>query len=1087
MPHVSIWLILASLNRLPTPISGVQLDLLPNHAYGVTSSVATFFAILPNFPSWLLMDSPPTAGSASKPRQLGLAPTLFVVAFAFLLASFPARNSEIWLHLATGRRIVETQSLGTPLSGQPEERSTGHSWLFDVAAYGLFSIGGGSALVLAKAALAAVLAALLLNLSHRNAGVWIPVVCTMLALLAISMRLLVYPATLSYFLFGTTLWLLYRHRRRDLRKQELAPPWPLLLVFMLWPNCDSSFVIGLAVVAFDGLGRLFDILGGNSDEVHGNQTAVGCLSRTICWVMLLGCASAINPSHVRAFVEAPELQWLGIGNPADGAAAQWVSSPFHGAVWGTFGTTPAGLAYVPLLGLGLFSFFIIPRRERWRRFLPWLGLALLSAVQVRAVPYFAVLAGPVLAWNLQDFFARQRAPVSAGVPSRWVGLSAKLLGGTLACAFLAAAWPGWLQAPPYEPRRWAVETAPGLEGAAQTVQQWRRQGKLAPDAVGLHVSADTAYAFAWFNPQNPGMLDPALWAGILRAHDAPADWEARLRAAHINHLVVQANDRQRLLTILERLAEDSERWPLLAVAGDVAVFGWRDPAKKSPSDAFAGWELKLDEMAFHPAPNQRAPRVPAERQPDPTWAAFWQPRPPRLLELDEAAWHLSWGEAQRRWAPYRRVTLLDTTMSAGIVGALANWNSHASLIELDFRWTLMAPAAPEAGQGPDSLPARARFAFDVNQRMAFNRDDTPPGSLLLAIRGARRALARDPNNAQAQWVLGDSYARMLRETRERARGQQFPQLARLRRVQASAALNQAIALRPDFAPAHLQLGSLYLDLGFADLALSHLRIYRDLNQRSRRVAELNSAEVRDEQSHYDRVLKQLASQVETAAVNFAADATHMRVLDRAQLALNKGLALTARDILENSDLSFFGPDGMVMQQEIQLLTGRSQLVRDWTSVEHKNLIGATTFHWLQTQARAALGHYAAAREQCNLLAVANHAEDAAGTRAALALEVGKGVLADRPVQMSLPAALWRGAERLSLGKFAHERARSLRDEANANVLLGLLALEEGSSDEADVAFRLALSIWQGAEVAETGSGLDFAGRRTAQDGLEWLK
>jgi hypothetical protein len=75
---------------------------------------------------------------------------------------------------------------------------------------------------------------------------------------------------------------------------------------------------------------------------------------------------------------------------------------------------------------------------------------------------------------------------------------------------------------------------------------------------------------------------------------------------------------------------------------------------------------------------------------------------------------------------------------------------------------------------------------------------------------------------------------------------------------------------------------------------------------------------------------------------------------------------------------------------------------------------------------------------------------------------------------------WRAWERArSLGRAARP-VTSLRDEANANTFRGLLALERGDVDEAEVAFRLALDLWQG------GAGLDFKARPLAEDGLRWL-
>src|SRR5262245_20319318 len=66
---------------------------------------------------------------------------LIVCALAFLLASTPARNSDLWLHLASGRLLAQGQFGQDPFSST----TTGvfwvnHSWLSDAALYGLHAL-----------------------------------------------------------------------------------------------------------------------------------------------------------------------------------------------------------------------------------------------------------------------------------------------------------------------------------------------------------------------------------------------------------------------------------------------------------------------------------------------------------------------------------------------------------------------------------------------------------------------------------------------------------------------------------------------------------------------------------------------------------------------------------------------------------------------------------------------------------------------------------------------------------------------------------------------------------------------------------
>src|SRR5262249_10649584 len=91
---------------------------------------------------------------------------LLVAALGFLLASFPARNSDIWLHLARGRLLLS--------EGQFHQ-----GWLYDLVCYGLYAAFGGTGLALFKAALAAGIALLMLQLSRvAGQGWWLPAFCT---------------------------------------------------------------------------------------------------------------------------------------------------------------------------------------------------------------------------------------------------------------------------------------------------------------------------------------------------------------------------------------------------------------------------------------------------------------------------------------------------------------------------------------------------------------------------------------------------------------------------------------------------------------------------------------------------------------------------------------------------------------------------------------------------------------------------------------------------------------------------------------------------------------------------------------------
>jgi hypothetical protein len=105
----------------------------------------------------------------------------------------------------------------------------------------------------------------------------------------------------------------------------------------------------------------------------------------------------------------------------------------------------------------------------------------------------------------------------------------------------------------------------------------------------------------------------------------------------------------------------------------------------------------------------------------------------------------------------------------------------------------------------------------------------------------------------------------------------------------------------------------------------------------------------------------------------------------------------------------------------------------------------------------------------------------------MTLMIGQAVLEEAPGPWSMAGQLWRDFRRGDFRNRVGGLARILRQEADATVLRGLLALEQGDVDEAEVAFRLALGLWKDPAAAASGAGLDFNGRPVAQGCLEWLK
>lgn len=339
-------------------------------------------------------------------------------------------------------------------------------------------------------------------------------------------------------------------------------------------------------------------------------------------------------------------------------------------------------------------------------------------------------------------------------------------------------------------------------------------------------------------------------------------------------------------------------------------------------------------------------------------------------------------------------------------------------------------------------------------------------------------------------MLGESYLRLLHNTRERSWGDRLLELVQLRRAQASAALNQALVLNAHYAQAHLSLSRLYGEMGYLDLALQHLRRYVELGRNAAPVDA--SAEVsRQELAQYEDELGHLAREVTKREDKYVVVSVGWTVLERALKAWQLGLAGKARDLLLESNIAAFGDKGLALELELLLRTGRPTAVQEWTAPEHKAMLGPA-YYWLRAQALAASGKYAASREEIDEYSRALSGAPRRGKwpnlREGMATRIGQRVLGEMPAvgQYLMDVAL-QVRDRMAFEQDVLGLAQRLRREADMTVLRGLIALEQGDVEEAEVAFREALSMYKSQAAVGPGAGMDFPGRPVTQAGLDWLK
>jgi hypothetical protein len=440
---------------------------------------------------------------ASVPHRLDFLLAGSVLLLAFLAASFIAVNSDFWLHLATGKLLAKGRFLfGTHpfLYINGPEYWVHHAWLFDLLLFELFGPIGGAGLVVLKAVLITALAGLLLSVRRPDGNGWLPALCTALAVVAMSPGLLLQPACLSLFFLGLTFWLLWRpHAGGGPASRRVYPGGLphgirlacLLLLLVLWVNLDSWFWLGPLLIGLFWMGERLD-----------RRSA----RPTPTWLLPAAFAACLlNPDHLHVWWPPTELSlfWSAASLRQDVRFAGPFVSPWQGALQSLLKVQLASWAYFVLVGLGLLSFLLNWRNLSGWRLLVWGSFGLLGAWQTRAVPFFAVVAAPITALNLQDYLSRRTVSAEPSGKQRVAAVLGRLglLGGSL--VLVALAWPGWLQGFDSDARHvgWGVRADPSLQAVAETIGRWRRQGRLGDGDRAFAFHPDIAHYCAWCCPE----------------------------------------------------------------------------------------------------------------------------------------------------------------------------------------------------------------------------------------------------------------------------------------------------------------------------------------------------------------------------------------------------------------------------------------------------------------------------------------------------------------------------------------------------------------------------------------------------------
>ncbi|MDT7949990.1 MAG: hypothetical protein RQ966_00650 [Acetobacteraceae bacterium] len=327
------------------------------------------------------------------PAVFGLLVAIMVVCAAAAVLN----DGDTFTHIAAGGWMLEhlavlrSDPFTSTFAGQPW---TAHEWLSEVWFGAAYRVAGLSGVVLLTAAAAAVTFSNLARHVGRLCGWRSTMLLTSGALLCVIPSVLARPHVLA--LPVLELWVaglvITRHEGR-------APPWPMLLLMVVWANLHGGFAFGIALAAAFAVEAML---------APGREA--GLVWRWWGFVAGSAVAAMVTP-----------LGWDGLLFPfrllqlhSLGFIQEWQPVDFTKQ----FGFESVVLALVALLGTGRV-------RLPWLRLLLLLGMLHLTILHARHVPLFGIVGALILAEPIERAFAepertRRRR---GGMGFYWAGLA----------------------------------------------------------------------------------------------------------------------------------------------------------------------------------------------------------------------------------------------------------------------------------------------------------------------------------------------------------------------------------------------------------------------------------------------------------------------------------------------------------------------------------------------------------------------------------------------------------------------------------------------------------------------------------------
>ncbi len=168
-----------------------------------------------------------------------------LLGLAVFQSNLEIKDLDLWLHIATGRFIVENgyvpsiDVLSYSIQGKPW---INHEWVFQVLVYWIYQAGGADALLMMQAMVVAVTLCFLLLIGYSRERQILSVFLLLIVVLVYQMRFTIRPDIFSLLFFTLTIYIMSGH---------LDKRWSLYALFLiqvLWTNFHGFFFLGPLII-----------------------------------------------------------------------------------------------------------------------------------------------------------------------------------------------------------------------------------------------------------------------------------------------------------------------------------------------------------------------------------------------------------------------------------------------------------------------------------------------------------------------------------------------------------------------------------------------------------------------------------------------------------------------------------------------------------------------------------------------------------------------------------------------------------------------------------------------------------------------